>query len=206
MKQGNFLAFLLETNLKMIWLCFLCLRYKPDHQKTSISVHLFSIELQTGNTWIEDGSALSNLKTSESVQKQTTFSGHDDKHLDASSPLRHKPNRGNKTEQQKQAKLKIVVQNIEDDLYCSQLNTSHCFKNFLFCHFVPDPPAPVRVLVSSVCADCTFCLVCCSYYGWHLKWIVEHALGSEAKGSDSRSSQWTTGFRRLSKSEFTSNT
>lgn len=59
---------------------------------------------------------------------------------------------------EKKAKLRIVVQNIEDDLYCSQLNTSHCFKNFLFCHFVPDSPASARVLVSSVCADCTFCL------------------------------------------------
>lgn len=48
-------------------------------------------------------------------------------------------------------------------------------------------------------------LVCCSYYGWHLKWIVEHALDSEAEGNDSRSSQWTTGFRRLSQPEFTFN-
>lgn len=37
----------------------------------------------------------------------------------------------------KKAELRIVVQNIEDDLYCSQLNTSHCFKNFLFLPFCP---------------------------------------------------------------------
>lgn len=106
--------------------------------------------------------------------------------------------------EKKKAKHSIVVQNIEDDLYCSQLNTSHCFKNFLFAIFVPDSPALVRVLVPSVCADCTLSQFAVVYYGWHLKWIVEHALDSEAKGSDRRSSQWTTGFR-LANPEFASN-
>lgn len=44
----------------------------------------------------------------------------------------------------KQPRHSIVVQNIEDDLYCSQLDTSHCCKNFLFAIFVPDFPAPVK--------------------------------------------------------------
>lgn len=93
--------------------------------------------------------------------------------------------------------LRIVVQNIEDDLYCSQLNISHCFKNFLCCHFVPDPPALVRVLVTSDCADCNFLSWFVFKYGWHLKWIVEHALDSEAKKEVMVGSQWTTGFGPL---------
>lgn len=76
---------------------------------------------------------------------------------------------------------RFVVQNIEDDLYCSQLNTSHCFKNLLFAiesriRRLPSESRLLRfvLIVPSVSASC-------SYYGWHLKWIVEHALDIEAK-------------------------
>lgn len=95
----------------------------------------------------------------------------------------------------------IVVQNIEDDLYCSQLNTSHCFMNLLLFVAVLSQisPALLRVL-DAVCLCWLYLLfvVSCRYYGWHLKRIVEHASESEAEGNDSRSSQWTTGFMQLS--------
>lgn len=94
------------------------------------------------------------------------------------------PNKQKQPSERDAGQHSVVVQNIEDDLYCSQLNTSHCFKNFLFAIFVPNSPAPVRDLFPSVCADCTLFQFAVNNYGWHLKWIVEHALDSEAKGRE----------------------
>lgn len=100
---------------------------------------------------------------------------------------------------------RIVVQNIEDDLYCSQLNTSHCFKNFLFAFLSQIIQLRSESWFLQVVLIVPSVLVCCSYYGWHLKWIVEHASDREAEGNDSRTSQWTTGFQSTLQT-FTSNT
>lgn len=99
------------------------------------------------------------------------------------------------------------MQNIEDDsLLFTVKHKPLLLKNFLFLPFRPRFPSSGSgqslgsfffflllhfvLIVPSV----VFVFAVVTTVGVFLKWIVEHALDSEAKGSDSRSSQWTTGF------------